>query len=51
MCQMMIPVIKLFAPNRISTLKQIGLAMINALTKGYEKQLLEVKDIVELSKS
>ena len=46
----LIPLIKLIAPRSISSLKQLGLAMINAATKGYEKQLLEVKDIIELAK-
>ena len=46
----LIPVIRLFGPNRIVSLKQLGLAMINAATRGYEKQVLEVKDIIELSK-
>jgi uncharacterized protein YbjT (DUF2867 family) len=46
----LIPVIRLFAPNYIIRLKQLGIAMINAATKGYEKQILEVKDIFELSK-
>jgi hypothetical protein len=31
-------------------LKEIGLAMINAATKGYEKNILEAKDIIALSK-
>lgn len=46
----LIPVIKLFAPTYITTLRQLGLAMIHVATKGYEKQVLEVKDIVALSK-
>ncbi|MES1220202.1 MAG: NAD-dependent epimerase/dehydratase family protein [Bacteroidota bacterium] len=46
----LIPIIKLLAPNYIITLKQLGVAMINAATKGYEKQILEVKDILALSK-
>ena len=46
----LIPVIRIFGPNSIVSLKQLGLAMINAATKGYEKQVLEVKDIMELSK-
>ena len=37
-------------PNFVSTLKELGLAMINASRLGYEKQILEVKDIVELAK-
>ncbi len=44
----LIPVVRLFMP--VVTLKQIGLAMMNAVSKGYEKQILEVKDIMELSK-
>ena len=39
------PVFWLLTPNRISTLKQLGLAMINSVAKGYDKQVIEVKDI------
>ena len=46
----LLPVIKLLAPGSVSSLKELGLAMINAVDKGYEKQILEVKDIVALSK-
>jgi NAD dependent epimerase/dehydratase family len=46
----LIPLIKLIAPKFVCTLKQLGLAMINAACKGYEKQILEVKDIIILSK-
>jgi hypothetical protein len=45
----LIPIIKLFAPGSILSLKQVGHAMINAVTKGYEKHILEVKDIGSLS--
>jgi uncharacterized protein YbjT (DUF2867 family) len=44
------PVIRLLAPNTISTLRELGLAMINAVSKGYEKQIVEVKDIHALAK-
>jgi hypothetical protein len=37
-------------PKFVSTLKELGLAMINSVLYGYEKPVLEVKDIVELSK-
>ncbi len=47
----LLPVIRTIAPNYISGLRSIGLAMINAVTKGYEKQILEVKDINILAKS
>ncbi|GAB3513618.1 Rossmann-fold NAD(P)-binding domain-containing protein [Emticicia fontis] len=43
------PVIKLFAPNAVVKLKEIGLAMINTVTKGYKKQILEVSDIKTLA--
>lgn len=41
----LLPVIRTLAPNFISSLKSIGLSMINAVIAGYEKQILEVKDI------
>lgn len=44
------PVLRFIFPKYISTLKELGLAMINSVTKGYDKQILEVKDIIELSK-
>lgn len=44
------PVVRKFFPQFVSTLKELGLAMINAARFGYEKQVLEVKDIVALAK-
>ena len=44
------PLLRFLFPNFVSTLKEVGIAMINAVTKGYEKSVLEVKDIVALSK-
>jgi len=44
------PVLRLLMPNYITTLKELGQAMINSALKGYEKPVLEVKDIVELAK-
>lgn len=43
------PVLKKVAPNSASTLAELGLAMIHSVTKGYEKQILEVKDIIRLA--
>ena len=37
-------------PNYFSTLAELGLAMINSSIKGYSKQILEVKDILAMSK-
>ncbi|MEP6596112.1 MAG: epimerase [Ginsengibacter sp.] len=44
----LLPFINLFFPKYVCTLKQLGLAMIHAASKGYNKQILEVKDIVAL---
>lgn len=45
----MYPILKLIAPNSASTLKQLGLAMINATLYGYDKNILEVSDINKLA--
>ncbi len=44
------PIIKVLIPNHVSTLKELGLAMINAAINGCDKSRLEVKDIKNLSK-
>lgn len=44
------PVMKFFARNTGSTIRELGLAMINVITKGYDRQVVEVKDILILSK-
>ena len=46
----LIPVIRLISPKSVCNLEEVGAAMINAATKGYEKQVLEVTDILVLSK-
>jgi hypothetical protein len=43
------PLLRMIAPNSASTLKELGLAMIHSVTKGYEKPVLEIPDIVALS--
>ena len=45
----LIPVVKLFFPRFLCSLKEIGIAMINSVTKGYEKKVLEVGDIRRLA--
>ena len=45
----LIPTIRALFPNYICTLRQVGQAMINSVTIGYEKPILEVPDIVALS--
>lgn len=44
------PLIKALAPGAASTLAEVGQAMIKAVTKGSDKSVLEVKDIIALSK-
>lgn len=46
----MYPLGRKFFPAGFCTLEEVGLAMINSVKKGYPKQILEVKDIVALSK-
>ena len=43
------PVARVIAPNFVSTLAQMGKAMINSVKYGYDKQVLEVKDINALA--
>ncbi|MFO7447182.1 MAG: NAD(P)H-binding protein [Ignavibacteriaceae bacterium] len=45
----LLPFIKLLFPKYINSLDEIGLAMINSVTKGYEKKVLEVNDIKVLA--
>ena len=44
------PVLSTLFPGFVSTLKEVGIAMINSVIYGFEKSVLEVKDIVALSK-
>ena len=46
----LLPIIKTISPGSVVTLQQIGDAMINVTMKGYEKRILEVKDILIASK-
>jgi uncharacterized protein YbjT (DUF2867 family) len=46
----LMPLFQLLAPNSITSLTQLGKAMINAVTNGYSKNIIEVKDIKLLSK-
>lgn len=44
------PLLRLVFPGATCTLKEVGIAMINAAKFGYGKKIIEVKDIVELAK-
>ena len=46
----MYPFFRAAMPKYFCSLKEVGLAMINVTTRGYEKQILEVKDIVEIAR-
>ncbi|HYC84672.1 MAG TPA: NAD-dependent epimerase/dehydratase family protein [Chryseosolibacter sp.] len=46
----MTPTLKIFAPNYICSLREIGLAMITVAAVGYEKPVLEVKDIIAVAR-
>jgi uncharacterized protein YbjT (DUF2867 family) len=43
----LMPIVRLFFP--MLTMKQVGRAMIHAVTKGYDKHVLEVADIAALA--
>ena len=45
----LVPVVKLFSKNLVLSLAQVGKAMINSVSKGYNKSALEVSDIRTLS--
>jgi nucleoside-diphosphate-sugar epimerase len=44
------PVFRLLLPKSVSTLKELGLAMIQVTLNSYSRHILEVKDIVALAK-
>jgi hypothetical protein len=44
------PVLKMIMPKYVTSLMEVGLAMINAVVKGYKKQVLECPDINDLAK-
>lgn len=46
----LIPIVKLIYPNGISSLKELGLAMIDVAKEGYVKPTIEVKDIHLIAK-
>ena len=46
----LLPVFRFLFPKYVCSLRELGLAMINVALKGYDKNVLEVKDIVKLAK-
>jgi uncharacterized protein YbjT (DUF2867 family) len=47
----MYPLLNALFPANVSTMREVGLAMINSVLTGYPKQILEVKDIKLLAKA
>ena len=47
----MYPILHAFLPNQVSTMRDVALAMINSVLKGYPKPVLEIKDINSLAKA
>ena len=47
----MYPVLKVVFPGSMSTLAEVGIAMIKCAQKDYGKVVLEVKDIIQIAKS
>jgi nucleoside-diphosphate-sugar epimerase len=45
------PVLRVVMPSYVSTLEDVGRAMIRCVTQGYPKQILEVRDINALGKA
>jgi uncharacterized protein YbjT (DUF2867 family) len=45
------PLFHALLPNQVSTLHDVGIAMIRCVQQGYPKQILEIKDINALAKS
>ena len=43
------PTLRRFFPKHVSTLQELGVAMIHCTTKGFEKSVLEVTDIVDMA--
>ena len=48
--RLLYPIFKIVAPKHVSTLEDVGRAMIRCVTTGYEKQVLENRDIAELAR-
>lgn len=46
----LLPFFRFLFPKYVSSLKELGLAMINVTLNGYDKKVLEVKDIVKVAK-
>ena len=48
--KLLVKIIQFISPKSVLTLQEVGRAMINAVTVGYRKNVLEVSDIRQLAK-
>jgi hypothetical protein len=48
--QLLYPLMKLVIPKFTCTLNEVGRAMVSCAVRGYSKNILEVKDIIEAAK-
>ncbi len=48
--KLIVKAIKIFSPKSILTMHEVGKAMINCVTIGYSKNVLEISDIKQLAK-
>jgi len=46
-----VKIIKAFSPKNVLTMQEVGQAMINVVTAGYPKNILEITDIKKLAKA
>jgi nucleoside-diphosphate-sugar epimerase len=46
-----VKIIKAVSPKNVLTMQEVGQAMINAVTVGYQKNVLEIADIKQLAKA
>lgn len=46
----LLPVFRVLFPKYVCSLREVGIAMINVVLKGYEEKVLEIKDIVKLGR-
>lgn len=44
------PILRVVAPNQVSTLHDVGVAMVRCVIDGYPKRILEIKDINQLAR-
>jgi hypothetical protein len=47
----MYPLLRVLVPNQVSSMSDVGLAMINSVLRGYPKPVLEIKDINSLARA